>query len=671
MRSRYIIEFLALWETLHNPDFFNKNKKVNFELSIKDLGEKYMWNDIETTTAYLHFAVVSKTVADLIIESGDNPISIGISGSWGAGKSSMVKMIGKDLNDQSSDNKYIFLEFNAWLYQGYEDAKSALLQSVTMKLTEEMKKQGIDEDGELGKKFKKFLKRINWFQVSKLALPLLAGFIPGAAPVGVIANFANVIKSSWNNRDKKSENSEAIDTAIEGLTPELENLLNDNEEMSEPATKQIEEIRKEFEEILKQLKVKLVVLVDDLDRCLPETAISTLEAMRLLLFVERTAFIIAADEQMIRNGVRAHFNGVELSDELVTSYFDKLIQVPIKIPHLGIAEVKVYIVLLFMELEVKRNGVRQEAFLEAQNKLSKLLNKAWEDDVTAEKIEGVFDDDTERTMKEYVAIADQLAGILVSADNIKGNPRLIKRLLNALEIRKKVAKINGMMLDSGVLIKMLLFERCASEGAFDYLAKEVANAEEGKTEFIQKLEDSLISGEKYEFPDVTWNNDFVQKWVLIEPKLGGLDLRPLLYLSRDKALSFAAYDELSIKGKELLTALKKVKNGTYLRELVESIKSLGIREAEKLLKRIISLGRNEQWNVNALFAAVHITEAFPELGRNLALALCEIPAKSRKAPIIPVIAEKEWAKDMLKQWADDSETPDSVKRAITQNTQKK
>ncbi len=377
MRSRYIIEFLALWETLHNPDFFNKNKKVNFELSIKDLGEKYMWNDIETTTDYLHFSVVSKTVADLIIESGDNPISIGISGSWGAGKSSMVKMIGKDLNDQSSDNKYIFLEFNAWLYQGYEDAKSALLQSVTMKLTEEMKKQGIDEDGELGKKFKKFLKRINWFQVSKLALPLLAGFIPGAAPVGVIANFANVIKSSWNNRDKKSENSEAIDTAIEGLTPELENLLNDNEEMSEPATKQIEEIRKEFEEILKQLKVKLVVLVDDLDRCLPETAISTLEAMRLLLFVERTAFIIAADEQMIRNGVRAHFNGVELSDELVTSYFDKLIQVPIKIPHLGIAEVKVYIVLLFMELEVKRNGVRQEAFLEAQNKLSKLLNKAF------------------------------------------------------------------------------------------------------------------------------------------------------------------------------------------------------------------------------------------------------------------------------------------------------
>lgn len=121
--------------------------------------------------------------------------------------------------------------------------------------------------------------------------------------------------------------------------------------------------RQKFEEILGQLRVKLVVLVDDLDRCLPKTAISTLEAMRLLLFVKRTAFIIAADEQMIRNGVRAYFNRVELLDGLVTSYFDKLIQVPIKIPHLGIAEVKVYIVLLFMELEVRRGKLEQKFFL--------------------------------------------------------------------------------------------------------------------------------------------------------------------------------------------------------------------------------------------------------------------------------------------------------------------
>lgn len=66
-----------------------------------------MWNDIETTNDYLHFSVVSGTVADLIIESGDNPISIGVSGNWGSGKSSMVKMIGKELEKKTMKSRNI------------------------------------------------------------------------------------------------------------------------------------------------------------------------------------------------------------------------------------------------------------------------------------------------------------------------------------------------------------------------------------------------------------------------------------------------------------------------------------------------------------------------------------------------------------------------------------
>ena len=43
----------------------------------------------------------------------------------------------------------------------------------------------------------------------------------------------------------------------------------------------------------------LVVLIDDLDRCLPPTTISTLEAIRLFFFLDNTAFVIAADDAMI------------------------------------------------------------------------------------------------------------------------------------------------------------------------------------------------------------------------------------------------------------------------------------------------------------------------------------------------------------------------------------
>ncbi|HEV2294704.1 MAG TPA: P-loop NTPase fold protein [Tepidisphaeraceae bacterium] len=56
---------------------------------------------------------------------------------------------------------------------------------------------------------------------------------------------------------------------------------------------QVQALRATFEETLEELGVTLVVLIDDLDRCLPETTISTLEAIRLFLFLKNTAFVIA------------------------------------------------------------------------------------------------------------------------------------------------------------------------------------------------------------------------------------------------------------------------------------------------------------------------------------------------------------------------------------------
>ena len=64
-----------------------------------------MWNDVETTQDFLNFSVIAKTVAELIAESGEKPISIGVSGSWGAGKSSMVKMIGEAVGGKIKGRK--------------------------------------------------------------------------------------------------------------------------------------------------------------------------------------------------------------------------------------------------------------------------------------------------------------------------------------------------------------------------------------------------------------------------------------------------------------------------------------------------------------------------------------------------------------------------------------
>ena len=609
-----------------------------------------MWNDIETSTDYLHFSVVSQAVADMIVESGKSPISIGVSGSWGSGKSSMVKMIGQDLkNCDEKSEKYIFLEFNAWLYQGYDDARAALLQSVSKKLSSEMKKRKIPEGDGAWDKLEKFTKRISWFQVSKLALPFIAGFIPGVNAVGAIGGLVSAISNSIGNPGDASANSEAVNSAFEKLAPEVKRLLKD--EAAKPATEQIEGLRKEFQELLEKLNVKLVVLVDDLDRCLPETAVSTLEAMRLLLFVDRTAFIIAADEQMIRNGVRAHFGDVELSEGLITSYFDKLIQVPITVPRLGVAEIKVYIVLLYIEADIRKNSLDENMLADAQKKMNDLLSGAWQTSVTKENIEKALAKITLEGLSGYVSLADQLAGILATADNIKGNPRLIKRFMNSLEIRRKVATFNGITVDPELLIKMLLFERCASAG-------------DGKPNFIKVLEEGLATGNEYKAPDTNWETDFIKKWLLLPPALGEMDLRPLIYLSKDRSMPFAAYDELSPEGKKILEALKMVKNGPLNQGLIDKIKGIGEMESTLLLNQIARIGRGNQWKVDTLCAAMHITEAYSAIGDRLALALGEIPSKSVKPTIVERIKDKDWAKGLIEKWFKDSETPASVKNSI-------
>lgn len=99
----------------------------------------------------------------------------------------------------------------------------------------------------------------------------------------------------------------------------------------------------------------MVVMLDDLDRCLPPTAIGTLEAIRLFLFVDRTAFVIGAGEMMIEYAVRDHFPDLPPSAGPVSyarNYLEKLIQVPFRIPALGVAETRTYITLLLVETEL-------------------------------------------------------------------------------------------------------------------------------------------------------------------------------------------------------------------------------------------------------------------------------------------------------------------------------
>ena len=128
-----------------------------------------MWLDNETERDFLNFESVADTVAEIIFQAKGQPISIGVSGSWGSGKSSMIKLIHRSIKKRIIDGgpEFLFVEFNAWLYQGYDDARAALLDVVASALEEkaEKSKKGTE-------KVKDLIKRVNWLRVAKLIVGL-------------------------------------------------------------------------------------------------------------------------------------------------------------------------------------------------------------------------------------------------------------------------------------------------------------------------------------------------------------------------------------------------------------------------------------------------------------------------------------------------------------------
>ena len=148
-----------------------------------------MWPDNETERDFLNFSGVADTVAEIIVQAEGRPISIGVAGAWGVGKSSMIKLIGAALatRSQFQSCEFIFVEFNAWLYQGYDDARAALLEVIASKLVDEAerRKSGIDKAREL-------FGRVNWLRGATLAARAVAPMALGLPPIGLVGEAVQI-----------------------------------------------------------------------------------------------------------------------------------------------------------------------------------------------------------------------------------------------------------------------------------------------------------------------------------------------------------------------------------------------------------------------------------------------------------------------------------------------
>ena len=343
----------------------------------------------------------------------------------------------------------------------------------------------------------------------------------------------------------------------------------------------IREFRDEFEALLDATKIKtMVVLIDDLDRCMPDTIIETLEAIKLFLFVPRTAFILGADERLVRYAVRRRFPEIPGEKvEVGQDYLEKLVQYPVRVPPMGRSEMETYINLLF----TKNAGVSPEHFEAARRRVidcspGDLLEVRFNHGIAKQ----IIGNDFPNGLAESLSLAQRIAPVL--AAGLTGNPRQCKRFLNTLVMRMAMAKSRGISLKLALLAKLMLLERFYTE-SYKQLAKlqaeqngklaELAAAEEavrpapaavareGKDIETANTEGTRQTGDpkqapaapRFDVPD--WLADpSLKEWLASEPPLAGEDLRPYLYFSRDKLGSIgSAMQRMSPAVQEIITLL--------------------------------------------------------------------------------------------------------------------
>lgn len=507
-------------------------------------------SDNETKIDMLNNKAIARTVADIIRDCDDRPISIGIHGDWGAGKSSILAMVEDELSSEDrKEDRIVCIRFNGWQHQGFEDAKIALMSAIVSELS-----SNITITEEAKDILQKLWKNINWFSVVKTAGSAAFSLATGLPPIGLLNSLMDKLKSTVKDEKKINDSLESI-----------KNYMTDAKVFEDVSlNKEFSEFQNSFEELLKKSKIdKLVILIDDLDRCLPKVTIETLEAARLFMFTKYTAFVIAADEAMIEYAVHSHFPNLltekqddDNSDDYSKRYLEKLIQVPFKIPALGKVESEMYITLLMISSQIKDDN---KEFNKLLSVTIEKMKKPWENSGFSEEELRNTLETSYPSLIEKISVANQISDIL--SGNTQGNPRKIKRFINMLLLRKQMADARGFgdSIRIPILAKLML-----AEYYFPNQYKEIATLtnDYGQCPLLIEFEkqlsttDSLSKIEESERGAIAvstprdrqmqgtspkdqhieqWEkNKSFSKWVASAPTLENIDLRPYFFACKER-----------------------------------------------------------------------------------------------------------------------------------------
>ncbi|MCB9077914.1 MAG: SUMF1/EgtB/PvdO family nonheme iron enzyme [Anaerolineaceae bacterium] len=285
----------------------------------------------------LNFDPYAKTLAEIIADPGTHtPLTIGIFGGWGQGKTSLMRMIERRLaTTVQTELPVQSVWFNAWLYSQQPALWRALISRVLkgVRLFETL-------DDAAKAELDRLEHRLYGVGESLLSghLTLPAGALPHLDSVALPPLLGLELLRRQADRAGKDDISRKLKTVVADL--EAGEALTRRDQIAA-----LDDFRREFERISEQHIAnhgRLAVFVDDLDRCLPDKAVEVLEAVKLFLDVPGCVFILGVARDVIEEGIRVRYADYRAQLD-GAHYLEKIIQIPFSLPPIAHEAVAGYV----------------------------------------------------------------------------------------------------------------------------------------------------------------------------------------------------------------------------------------------------------------------------------------------------------------------------------------
>jgi len=599
-----------------------------------------LWSDEPTADDLLSFDAVAETVVDAVLDDAVDPLAIGVSGSWGSGKTTILRLIEVDLEHRvlPENQKILVVPTDPWRYDPSVGAKETLIDQVLTALSGEVK----TSEGTADKAKNLLLKlrnRVNWSKAIQIAAKASLAFqLPS------VDDLMSLVKPPDAQDDSESR----------GLA----------------------EFHAEFRELMESEELehvaRVVVLVDDLDRCLYPTVVDTLETIRLFLAVPKMAFVIAADERRVADALRDRFPAGATGEQgpgnqpehPADLYLHKIVQTTVPLPALSRFDTEAYIALLQLKARLSEDQLRPYVDRCA------LLRRS----------SGVLDDlpdvDAGVDISSELTIASRLTPILY--EKLRGNPRRIKRFLNDLRVRQSIASRRGISLSVDIVAKLMVLEvllpdafsmvlKWLAEGVLrdQILALETA-AGRKQGELAQPGTDAPVAdgdapqepvAEKSlpENPAAPAFMDDLIRWAKLTPALSGNDLAPYLQL----AASFSGtplFDEglparLRDIAANLLSSIRTQQKAVNADDLA----GLTPPDAGQLVQYLARAARDRPTEQQAaVLGIIRITKQHPDTAAQASHLLRSVPATDLEPGAVLLFQSDDLSAfgDTLQHWCD-------------------